>query len=147
MHASINLEFTEDDLVKFAEDVGRRLTLNAIHEGVRHLNELKMDPKLVGQIALVAAQAFLKGSQAEPKVEVAFERPAPEEPTASRLQRCVRIEATQHFDEGWYCHVCMSSNGLHRPACRQCGHERCDVVVTPPPPNGESDSNIHSGSA
>lgn len=40
-------------------------------------------------------------------------------------QHCFPIEETSHLEAGWGCHLCATYNGLHRPACRRCGHPRC----------------------
>ena len=48
--------------------------------------------------------------------------------------KCERIVGDAHIDEGWVCHNCNVYNGVQRDKCRNCNHERCDVVVPPPPP-------------
>lgn len=59
--------------------------------------------------------------------------PKEEAPGEPVLRACFRIEANQQIEEGWCCHVCAGYNGVHRAVCRNCGHERCDVIITPPP--------------
>jgi len=44
MRFSIQVELTDDEVLKYAEDVGRRWTLNAIHDTLRHLRGI--DPNL-----------------------------------------------------------------------------------------------------
>lgn len=67
--------------------------------------------------------------------------PVPQDPRNVRpiaepatLEYCFSIEETRQNEAGWGCCHCAIINGLHRTGCRQCGHQRCGAVVTPPPP-------------
>jgi|GEM_PF-1995779 len=51
-------------------------------------------------------------------------------------ERCFRIEATRHLEEGWGCCGCSTYNGVQRTHCRHCGHPRCGAVITPAPAAG-----------
>lgn len=150
MRVAVNLEFTDDELRKFAEDVGRRWTLGFIHESLRHINELKLDPSLsksLQQACAMGLAAAMNRTEPPPDVgpiaaDATFEPDPP--PT-----KCVAIYADgrSEFDDGWICHRCRAYNGLRRDVCRTCSHDRCDVIVTPPPGEGDNDPNVHSGSA
>ena len=128
MKATINVEFTDEELVKYAEDVARRVTLNAIHDVVQHIPALKLNPDLAATLAQVVAAALAS----------AFgKKDAPPETTAGQYSSrtvCERIEASAHLEEGWVCCGCSVYNVGSRPACRNCGHVRCDIV----PPNTAS---------
>ncbi len=133
MRVAINLEFTDEELRKYVSDVGRRVALDAIRDGVKLLGALKIDPSLSSMLAEAAAHAFLK-PEPQPKIDAEFTEP-PQTRQASNGP-CVRMDANDHLDEGWLCHVCATYNGMQRMGCRNCAHERCDIIVTPPPSDG-----------
>lgn len=141
MKVAISIEFTDDEIVKHAEDLGKRLTLNAIHEGIRHLGALKINPDVATTAAQAIASAFMPKTAPPPAAET--ETPPPPSPS---LEKCLRIEPSTSIEEGWGCCRCLAYNGVQRSACRICGHERCDVIVPPaapdPGPTAEGDPNL-----
>ncbi len=120
MKVSINVEFTDDELVKHAENVGRRIVLSAIHDVIKHLPALKeIPPGVVSGFVQGAMDALHPRKAEEPqgRIDATFgdETPLP--------SRCERIASVQ------------------RSLCRNCDHERCDVVIPPAP------DEAHTGSA
>ena len=128
MRVAVNIEFTDEELRKYAEDVGRRWVVNTIHSVIQHLPALKVPPGFIEGIMQAASTVAPEAKK----------EPPPPDPYEMRLpDKCTRIEASPVFDDGWMCHKCGVTNNDHRVACRQCMHERCDMVMTPPPnPSG-----------
>ena len=164
--ASINLEFEDGELRKFVEDAGRRWTLNTIHDLLKHLRDPNVAPLIMQffQTAVAAGSEVgrRRSSQYEEDSGHGFERegPPPQQrpfpgtgmaeeilrgsPGAQRgPKRCMPVEANRYQEEGWRCCECSTYNGEQRSACRQCKHECCDDVVSPPP----GDPGVPSGSA
>jgi len=133
MRANINIEFTDEDLIKHARNLGRKLILDFIHAGIVHLK----DPTL----AATAVQAFSAALQSAIGKPSPIPGPVPmsvAEPVARpKLDKCMRLDEVAFADEAWVCCKCNTTNGVHRSVCRGCDHERCDVVV-PPPPTGSA---------
>jgi len=142
MKATINVEFTDDELRKYAEDVARRIGLNVIHDVIGHLGAVKhVAPGTFEAVEQALVSAIATGTKTgQPGPMPSASEPAPFEPPA--LDRCLRIEANQNSDESWICCKCDALNGVHRAACRLCGHGRCDVVVPPPPSPRETDPSV-----
>jgi hypothetical protein len=139
MRATINVEFTDDELRKFAEDVARRVGLNFIHDVMGHLRGAKINPDIVA----MAAQAFAAAvSNSFAKKETPSD-PADPKVYPPRIV-CERIAADAHIEEGWACCSCSVYNEVHRHTCRNCGHVRCDPIVTPPPAPNEPPSGVGS---
>ena len=129
MKASINVEFTDEELVKYAADAGRRVGLSFIHDVMRHIKGIP--PGFVESLVQTFSQAA-EGTKAKIDPEPTG-GPVPPEPG------CRRVIANQWNEEGWWCCGCMTYNNLLRATCRACGHGRCDIVVPPPPaPNEDS---------
>ena len=61
--------------------------------------------------------------------------PDPESPghrwKRGRTMTCEAV-ALAHVVPGWSCCACRTYNGNQRPACKRCGHERCDGVTPLP---------------
>ena len=132
MKVTINAEFTDDELKKHAADVGRKVGLDFIRDLVKTLSRLKISPG-IGAVLEQALSGALGSKSGGPV-------PPPSMPDfAAADDRCLRIEPSPISDEGWSCCHCTTYNGIHRPACRQCGHGRCDVIVPPPPPPRRTD--------
>lgn len=151
MRASVNVEFTDDELVRFAEDVGRRLLFGALR-GVR------LDPSAVRRLleALshgVSVGVSMRDSSPYPPPAPddgdSFYRTAPPggpRPT-SRPGVCAPVDANTYQEEGWMCHVCGTYNIKHREVCRQCDHERCFEDHEDDEGSGTDEPNVPSGSA
>lgn len=135
MKASINVEFTDEDLRKYAEDVGRRW----LAVGVREIMRMKVPPDLAVQIAQQVMAAVMQGAgrpPGAPGMEAGGGVGVSDEPP--NATKCERVGSDDpHLEEGWICHRCRGYNGMQREACRNCAHERCDIIVTPPPPQAE----------
>jgi len=145
MRVSVNVEFTEDELRKYAEDVGRRWVVNAIHEVITHLPALKLDPS----IALVLGQQFVsafgqKSSSQRPRPQTDPGPTATGFSDAPHIERCKRLGESVSEDGGWICCRCGQYNGAHRVACRNCQHDVCDIIVTPPPADPEPSSSTQA---
>lgn len=130
MKATINVEFTDDELKKHAADVARRVGLNFIRDVIRHLAAMKIPPGFLDGIG----QAIKVGLASGSKPEVDSGPIAGPSPSAPAIDRCRPIGGTDSSDALWVCCRCGFLNGDPRVACRKCGHDRCDVVVPPPPP-------------
>ena len=164
--ASINLEFEDGELRKFVEDGLRRWTLNTIHDLLKHLRDphlLQLIKEVLSRSADIGSEVGRRrSSQYEEDSGHDFERggPSPQQrpppgpgiaeeilrgpPGASgRAERCMPVEANLYQETGWGCHKCSIYNGEQRSACRQCGHERCDVRVS----TSDEDPSVPSGSA
>ncbi len=163
--ASINLEFTDDDLRKFIEDGLRRWTLNTIHDLLKHIRDPHLSDLIKQAIHMGMSAGVRVGRQHEgeaPPHQRPFDvgeiftgdrhgsphdvrRGPPYGVPPGELKRCMPVEANPYQEEGWMCHECSTYNGMQRSVCRQCDHERCDDVVPPPPSPGGG--NVPSGSA
>jgi hypothetical protein len=55
-------------------------------------------------------------------------------PTSAVLDKCFPIDASRHMEASFACCKCATVNSDERAKCRHCGHVRCDVIITPPPP-------------
>jgi hypothetical protein len=128
--ATINIEFTDDELKKHAEDVGRRWVVNFFQEAFKTGKRLKIPPGFVESLA-----SALTGSK--PQAD-----PGPVAGAPPPLERCMRLEETELNDENWLCCHCSAMNGVHRAACRLCNHGRCDVIVPPPPAPRQTDPSV-----
>lgn len=125
MKASINIEFTDEELVKHAADVGRRVGADFLQDVVKTLGRLKLSPSVGAALQQAISTIGSKPSTATPSPQAA----------PRTMDRCERVGSMAGLlDEGWTCCRCGTYNGLHRPACRDCGHDRCDIVIPPPPP-------------
>lgn len=157
MKTAINVEFTDDELIKYASDVGRRWGLNFIHDVIGHLGALKIDPKFVEGLMQAIKMSFEQrpknGSgpqqRQEPQTSQVphadpFARGAPPDPhDGMPMSKCLHIESSSVHEEGWACHLCGTYNIVQRPICRACQHERCDVIAPPPPgPRGPSTEQV-----
>ena len=136
MKATINLEFTDDELLKYAEDVGRRWAVNFFAEAFKAGKRLKIPPGFLETLASAFTSGVGIGEKGPP------DPPSPPgAPDFSAADNhCLRIESCPSLEEGWLCCFCSTYNTVQRAACRACGHGRCDVVV-PPPPN-QSDPSV-----
>lgn len=132
MRTAINIEFTDDEIRKLIEDSARRVGLDFIHSLVGHINCMHPDPSLVAGLAQAVSDAIgAIGKRAAPPIQ---QQPGAARPVvANTMPPCARLEPNALQDEGWYCCRCARFNGLHRAACRICGHDRCDIVVPPAP--------------
>jgi hypothetical protein len=140
---TINAEFTDDELKKHAADVGRRWIVKIFEEALKTGKRLKIPPGALEGIGEALASALgakpgpgpvpPPGFVAIPVDQVPFSPPSPGPDFAAADDRCMRMAAGLELDEGWVCCHCDIHNGLHRPACRRCGHGRCDIVIPPPP--------------
>lgn len=132
MRVAVNLEFTDEELRKYAEDVGRRWILNFIHEGVAHLSGIKFHPSWAA--AVQHALATLLG----PLPTAATASPTANAEPAHPFDRCVWLSPGDVSDEGWVCHECDTLNGAHRAICRGCDHLGC----YPPTRSGKIDAEF-----
>lgn len=141
MRATINVEFTDDELRKYAEDVGRRWAMNFFQEMFKTGKRLKIPPGFVQELvgAFKTGAAEVSKPQDNPGPTAGVSPPPTHEASSlhdahvSLYERCIRVAAATDTDEGWHCCYCGSVNGVHRMACRFCRHARCDIVVPPPP--------------
>jgi hypothetical protein len=138
MKTSINVEFTDEELRKYATDVFRRVGLNFIHDTIRHLAGLKINPDVMSTFVSAVATVLTSSKQTGdpgPKAET----PSPAEHNYSRPDRCSHVKASPFSDEGWWCCKCSTLNNDTRGLCRACGHERCDAVT---PPTNPADPSV-----
>lgn len=139
MRVAVNIEFTDEELKKHAEDVGRRWAVNTINDVFKAAQRFKFDPSIVAALKDAAANAFGGAKESDPgprattRIDAEFEPPT----------KCERVHASADVEEGWACHRCGVYNALHRAACRNCAHDRCDVVVPPPTTSVPSDPSAH----
>jgi hypothetical protein len=147
MKASVSVEFTDDELRKHAEAVFMGLLLRFVRESTARFGP--------GLIYTMFQQAFEMGVHdgqtqrptAPRNGPVAGGGPAArtgpfhvrrdvgpaEGASGAPMTVCLRIEEGAHIEEGWCCHLCGGYNGVQRQACRNCKHERCDVIIPPAP--------------
>jgi len=134
---SLNVEFTDDELRKYAEDIGRRWTVGFFREAFKTGQRLKINPNALSEIGLAIASALNASGVKTDSVPRPDPGPTADEPIPyvpmTRRERCERLEASQFIEEGWVCHLCDTYNGAQRSVCRHCDHERCDIVVPSPP--------------
>lgn len=45
-------------------------------------------------------------------------------PAGSKV--CFEVPKHPNLQDSWGCCVCKTLNGTQRPACKECGHKRCD---------------------
>jgi len=124
MRATINVEFTDEELKKYAADVARRVGLNFIHDVMQHARGFKIPPGFLEMLV----QAFSDGVKRGEKFPDDSKPASPFTPS----ERCARVESAPSCPEGWACCACSVYNVLDQVTCRNCGHLRCDV---PPPPD------------
>jgi hypothetical protein len=78
MKFSVNVEFTDDELLKHAEDIGRRMTLNLVHQIMGHVRGFKIDPGVVDAVSqAIAAGMGVKVPEPEPEPEPVSSGPIP----------------------------------------------------------------------
>lgn len=142
MKFAINVEFTDEELRKYAEDVGRRLAVNTIHEVITHLPAIRLDPSVASTMAHAFMDVFSKKAQppAGPQQKSDPGPIATGVPDAHFLSRCRGLGESVTEDSGWVCCRCGHYNGEVRPSCRSCKHDRCDIIVTPPPAETDESS-------
>lgn len=134
MKTSINIEFTDDEILKFAENGVRRLVVNVVRDFVA---DARINPDMV-MMVLQAVGAHVNRKERQASPEHAEETVDPEVIPSGRehdvdgLSRCASVGASLHLEEGWICHVCGAYNVVARKACRGCQHERCDPAPEPP---------------
>jgi hypothetical protein len=158
MRATVNVEFTSEELAEFVEDQGRRLVVDFLGSLFHHLNH-HLDPQTVEVLKAAVAQGVQMATSMgrsggghrvpggppppapgsgpvglSPGYGYAGPAPTRESPV---VENCFRIEATRQLEEGWGCCRCSTYNGLQREHCRHCGHPRCGPVVTPAPEHPE----------
>lgn len=49
------------------------------------------------------------------------------------LDKCLPIGVSRHMEASFVCCKCATVNAEERAKCRHCGHDRCGVIITPPP--------------
>lgn len=49
------------------------------------------------------------------------------------LDKCLPIDVSRHMEASFVCCKCATVNAEERAKCRHCGHDRCGVIITPPP--------------
>jgi hypothetical protein len=156
MRATVSVEFTDEELRKHTENLALKM-LTRFFQGV------KVDPDVMSSLFHQAVEAGMRSARAKASLDPrAYPPPRPQpyapprpypaprtqayppddftDPIPMRssrdgaaLSQCLRIEEGPYIEEGWCCHLCGIYNGVRRAACRKCKHERCDIVVTPPP--------------
>lgn len=117
MRFTINIELTDEELIKHGADFARRAGLNFIHDVIKHVPHLKPPPGFLETLA----QAFMRGDPS---------------PTAGNPSGERSNEPAKCSDVGgsfWACCRCLAMNHEDTPRCVRCDHARCDSVVTPPP--------------
>lgn len=156
MKTAINIEFTSEELEKYAQNVARRVITVYFKEAGKFLDK-SLTPEVGAMIAqalgtivgAVASKNASKRAMSEEPMpfdasfeaeEKERETPADGGPKTPHMEapgkKCVRCEpedTATMFDEGWFCCKCSVYNGIDKQLCRNCNHERCDVIKTPPP--------------
>jgi hypothetical protein len=144
MNVEINVQFTEDELRKYAEDVGRRWFLTFVRETIKEpglfaflqqaiklgIDHAKTEPKR-GNGGPIPSPRSPEPFYPPPPVPRTPDAQGPFGPSGDPLASCLPVEESRHHEEGWACHVCATYNTENRRICRHCSHERCDV--SPPP--------------
>ncbi len=137
MKATINVEFTDEELEKYAVRAARRAGLNFIHDSIAHLGALKIPPipPGFGDMIMQALMSTLAPKEKVPsgRIDAEFEP----------RTKCELFVGNSDIDEGWICHICNGYNGVQRLECRNCKHKRCDGVVPPPPQTTPADPSAH----
>lgn len=152
MRVNFNVEFTDEELRKYAADTARRVIATTLNDTVSAINKLKLGPQhsqvLASALGAVAGAIMEKSDKASSKTSrapdigpFAFAGPGNE---------CTRVESAPDnlgLDEGWACCRCSVYNGIQRSTCRNCKHARCDVRVPPPPAEPDVDAGTPVGNA
>jgi hypothetical protein len=120
MRFSLNVQFTERELLKFGEDLALRVVRKGIKDG------LSGDPEAFAQ----GLQAVVDGiRRSEGRVDAEFTQSPP-----PPMDKCQAILETENHSAGRGRHECRVFNGLQRPLCKVRGHMRCDLPPDPPTP-------------
>ena len=132
MRVQVNIEFTPEELVKHASDLGRRWLHGLLAEGASHVG-----PNGVSSI-FEALSSAIRAASPPPSVDKPIEY-VPIDRDHQPSPKCLRVETEDGHESGWACHLCVNFNDDTCDQCKRCGHERCDIVITPPPsPNAPS---------
>ena len=132
MKATINLEFTDQELVGFVERWANKLVVNA-------LGDLG---KQIGPLVPLFREAFMRTVAAETaRGPAPSPSPFPTEggpaPTCDGCEEELRTHcapvSAPNVMPGWACHECRAYNGLQRTQCKACGHTRCGPAFPQPP--------------
>lgn len=101
MRISLNVEFTDEEALRFVADAGRRVVLDGIQQVVRSASALNLDPGAVNSF---------------------FDAIKPI-PTEQLPDNCVDLQDPS--DPRWSCCHCLNTNAKWRESCARCGHLQC----------------------
>ena len=148
MKANVQIEFTDEEVERYIA----KLVFKGFTSLEASLGSVFNDPQAVSVLQTVFGQLTRtqvpqpQGGWYPPPWARSTAAPAGVGASVTRMpntnsvvDKCFAIEETRHMEAGWGCCRCATYNGVSRAACRYCGHERCGVIVTPPPspqPNG-----------
>jgi hypothetical protein len=121
--ATINIEFTDDELRKYGADVGRRVGLDLLKDLFKSGRRLGKNPGVTAAIR-DALTNILSPSDAE------YVQHAPR-------TECEPIEGPG-LEPGWVCCSCSVYNSLQCVQCKQCAHARCVMRGTHGPSSDPS---------
>lgn len=148
MRFNLNVSFTRTEIEAMLRNVARSAVLDFIHDGVNHINALKIDPNMVHAIFKAAGEAVGRGVDAGRSIDAEFVGDGPcgppppwaasPPPWTPKPMRCRQVPDAGFLDEGWMCCSCPTYNAQGRTVCRRCGHVRCEPPSAPsedtPPP-------------
>jgi hypothetical protein len=128
MKATINLEFTDEELTRFAERWANKLVINALNSAIGDLGDLaKQAGPLIPIImsAVTNAVAGRAGAQPAPRDD----EPICDDCEEQLKTECVAIKNKSGSKLGWVCHQCRWQNGMHAAQCSGCSHKRCGAEL------------------
>lgn len=127
MKATINLEFTDQELIGLVERWANKVVVGALGDLSRQVEPLM---PLIRDIVMRAVAGQPVQGAPVPGT------PSAQPPFASceeeLLAHCTPIEGVGALP-GWECHKCRTPNGTRRMQCKRCGHDRCGPHFAPRP--------------
>lgn len=135
MRATVNVEFTSEELTRFVEQWANKAIVTALSSALGSVSR-SVSPSMLNTLRDAFVQAAV-GLGAVPRG--APDSPPPAPPVGPGADgevpwvHCIPVESP-HVEPGWGCHLCRTYNGLQRSECRNCGHTRCAPSAPPRDP-------------
>ena len=118
MKATINVEFTDQELTGLVERWANKVVVGALGDLANQVGPL------IPAIRDAVMRAVTGQAAAAPASGVRNGEPLCNDCEEGLKTHCVAFESP-YTGPGWACHECRSCNGLQRAQCKRCGHARC----------------------
>jgi hypothetical protein len=137
MRFNVSVDFTEEEIaypgmkaiIKSLSGMDPQNILAGIQQGMQIVQQQSgVRPPQNGRTAGPYPGPFGIPLGPQPMPAVADIRPA-----SAVLDKCLPIDVSRHMEASFVCCKCATVNAEERAKCRHCGHDRCGVIITPPP--------------